>query len=43
MKILIKQARIVDPSSPLNGKISDIFIDNGKIIRTGDHLSAIRR
>ena len=31
MTILIKQARIVDPSSPFNGQITDIFIDNGII------------
>lgn len=29
MKILIKQARIVDPLSPLNGQITDILIENG--------------
>ncbi len=28
MKLLIKQARIVDPNSPFNGQIIDIFIDN---------------
>jgi len=26
MKLLIKQARVVDPSSPFNGQITDIFI-----------------
>lgn len=31
MKILIKQASIVDPSSPFNGQITDIFIENGII------------
>ncbi|MEO8403647.1 MAG: dihydroorotase [Chitinophagaceae bacterium] len=39
MKILIKQARIVDPSSPLNGQIHDIFIEDGIITRTGKQLS----
>jgi dihydroorotase len=39
MKILIKQARIVDPSSPLNGQIADIFIENGIIRKTGASLS----
>lgn len=29
MKILIKQARIVDPLSPHNGQITDILIENG--------------
>ncbi|MBL7745231.1 MAG: dihydroorotase [Chitinophagaceae bacterium] len=31
MKILIKQAKIVDPSSPFNGQITDIFIEKGII------------
>lgn len=31
MKILIKQAVIVDPSSPFNGQTADIFIENGTI------------
>jgi dihydroorotase len=39
MKLLIKQARIVDPSSPFNGQITDIFIENGTIIRIGNNLS----
>ncbi|MDP4265148.1 MAG: dihydroorotase [Bacteroidota bacterium] len=39
MKILIKQVRIVDPSSPLNGQITDIFIDNGIISRIGKNLA----
>ncbi|MET0635192.1 MAG: dihydroorotase [Chitinophagaceae bacterium] len=34
--ILIKQAKIVDPSSPFNGKTADIFIEDGKISRIGD-------
>lgn len=33
MKILIKQASIVDPSSPFNGQTADIFIDHGIITR----------
>src|SRR4051812_14236608 len=33
--ILIKQATIIDPSSPFNGKSADIFIENGKISRIG--------
>ena len=40
MNILIKQARIVDPSSPLNGQITDIFIENGIIKQLGKNLSA---
>ncbi|MBC7949769.1 MAG: dihydroorotase [Chitinophagaceae bacterium] len=39
MKILIKNARVVDPSSPHNGQITDLFIDNEIIIRTGKGLS----
>ena len=35
MKLLIKQARIVDPNSSLNGQITDIFIDNGIISGLG--------
>jgi len=35
MKLLIKQARIVDPNSSLNGQISDIFIDDGIITGLG--------
>jgi dihydroorotase len=39
MKILIKQARITDLSSPFNGQITDIFIDKGIITRLGKNLS----
>ncbi|MES1219346.1 MAG: dihydroorotase [Bacteroidota bacterium] len=39
MKILIKQAKVVDPSSPFNGQIADIFIDNGIISKIGTGLS----
>lgn len=35
MKILIKQARIIDPASPFNGQIADILIDDGIISRIG--------
>ena len=38
MTILIKQARIVDPLSPLNGQITDIFIENGIISKIGKSL-----
>jgi dihydroorotase len=38
MNILIKQARVVDPSSPFNGQITDIFIDNGIISKIGKNL-----
>lgn len=33
MKLLIKQAQVIAPSSPLNGKKQDILIENGKITR----------
>ncbi|RYY54728.1 MAG: dihydroorotase [Chitinophagaceae bacterium] len=33
--ILIKQAKIVDPSSPFHGQSADILIENGKISRIG--------
>jgi dihydroorotase len=40
MKILIKQARVVDPSSPFNGQITDIYIDNGIISKIGKNVPA---
>ena len=40
MKILIKQARVIDPSSPFNGQSADIFIDNGIIANIGASLDA---
>ncbi|HET9824120.1 MAG TPA: dihydroorotase, partial [Chitinophagaceae bacterium] len=39
MKVLIKQARIVDPSSPFNGQITDIFIEDGIIKQVNKNLS----
>ncbi|HPH32615.1 MAG TPA: dihydroorotase [Chitinophagaceae bacterium] len=39
MKILIKQARIIDPSSPHNGQIADIFIENGLISQISGQLN----
>jgi dihydroorotase len=39
MKILIKQAIVIDPHSPFNGQITDIFIDNGIISQIGSNLS----
>lgn len=38
MKILIKQARIVDPHSPFNGQTQDIFIEDGIITKIGINL-----
>ena len=39
MKLLIKQARVVDPSSPFNGQIADIFIENGIITQISKTIS----
>ena len=39
MKILIKQAKIISPSSPLNGQIKDILITDGKISGIGDSIN----
>lgn len=40
MKILIKQARVVDPSSPFNGQTVDIFIENGIISQIDKKISS---
>ncbi len=40
MKLLIKQARVVDPSSPFNGQTADIFIENGIITQISNNISA---
>src|SRR6185503_17981636 len=39
MKLLIKQARVVDPSSSINGQITDVFIENGIIQKIGQSIS----
>jgi len=39
MKVLIKQATIVDSSSPFNGKIKDIFIADGTIEKIADSIN----
>jgi dihydroorotase len=39
MKILIKQAQVISPSSPFNGKTKDIFISHGKISKIGDEIT----
>ncbi|MBA2499336.1 MAG: dihydroorotase [Chitinophagaceae bacterium] len=38
MKILIRQARIVDPNSPHNGLVKDLFIENGFIQSIDDRI-----
>ncbi|MCP9750362.1 dihydroorotase family protein [Ferruginibacter sp. HRS2-29] len=40
MKVLIQQVRIISPSSPFNGKVTDILIENGIIRQIADHISA---
>ena len=39
MKVLIKQARIISPSSPFNGQIKDILIADGIITQIADAIS----
>ncbi|HEX6334713.1 MAG TPA: dihydroorotase, partial [Flavisolibacter sp.] len=35
MDILLRQVRIIDPSSPLHHQVTDVFIQNGMIAETG--------
>jgi len=39
MKLLIKQVRVIDPTSPFNGQVTDIFIENGIISEIGTGIS----
>lgn len=39
MKVLIKKATLLSPSSPFHGKIQDIFIDNGIISKIGNDIN----
>lgn len=39
MKILIKQAKIISPSSPFNGQTKDIFTVNGIISKIADDIN----
>lgn len=39
MKVVLKAALVIDPRSPLNGKRTDILIENGMIAATGNNLS----
>lgn len=39
-KILIQSAKIADPGSPDNGKIRDILIEKGVIVRLGEKIRA---
>ena len=38
MKVLLKRATIISPSSPFHGKLQDILIDNGTISEIGNGL-----
>ncbi len=40
MKLIIRNARILDKSSDFNGKILDIYIQNGKIQKLAKNISA---
>jgi len=40
MKVLIQQVRIISPSSPFNGKVTDILIEDGIIRQVADQISA---
>lgn len=39
MKILIKQARVIDPGSPFHNQTADIFIEDGVIRQVADKLT----
>ena len=39
MKVLLKQATIVCPSSPFNGQVKDILIDEGSIAKISDAVN----
>ena len=39
MKILIRQAKIIDEQSPFNGLIKDILVDNDQIIDIADQIN----
>jgi dihydroorotase len=40
MQVLLKQVRIISPTSPLNGQIKDILITNGIIEKIGENIVA---
>ncbi len=40
MKVLLKQAKIIDASSTFNNKNKDILIENGKIVEIKDQIKA---
>ena len=38
MKVLIKQAKIIDSNSPFNRQLKDILVENGIIVKIADHI-----
>lgn len=40
MKVLLKKATLLSPSSPFHGKIQDILIDNGIISKIGNNIDS---
>ena len=38
MKVLIKRAKVLSPSSPFHGKFQDILIENGIISEIGNEI-----
>ena len=40
MKVLIKQARITDSSSPFHGQVKDILIEDDLVKQVSDQISA---
>lgn len=39
MKVLIKQAQVISPSSPFNGQYKDILIEDGRIIKIAGSIA----
>ena len=39
MNLIIKKAKIIDPTSPKNGEIADIYISDGKIVSIDKNIS----
>ncbi len=39
-KVILRNARVIDPNSPHNGKQMDIYIENGNIVNIGTGISA---
>ena len=39
VKLLIKNARIIEPGNPLNGHVTDLFVQDGRIVQIAPSLS----